>query len=386
MPRFSGTRNHLRRRPVTAMAVAAVTGALLVTSQLAVAGSAQADSQTLSTGRTAAQSASTAATRVAAEKAALARMARAGYTQKSCKKKKSDTLYLQRLTVCVNGTWQYEATLDKAVVGTLSMRSTLTGKPTASGSRKVSVTVSLNKIKTTGTVKGGTKITISLPCKGKGCSSPKPRTSTVSSWRKHPSHKFVFTAPTPKTASKIASGKFRLKLKIGHATTSEKVATYRCDHVKYLHYKSGCVFSSAKPVLLYSLSSAIDGPTANNIHDAQTNPAATFPQFDGKSVPGQPASKHPLHRLVNSKKTAANHAAAVATCVAVWGPNYADGGNTCDEYPFRSTKEGAAKGDNRYSARQLPADNSKQSQELLAYFYKIFRIIDSDAYYVDTVA
>ena len=237
-----------------AMAVAVATGGLLVASQLAVAGSAQADSQAL----TGAATTRTVSTRTVTDAAALARVLKAGYTQKSCKKKKSNTLYLQRLTVCVNDTWQYEATLDKRIVGTLTMRSTLTGKPTSSGSRKVSVTVSLNKIKTAGTVNGSTKITLSLPCKGKGCSSPKPRTSTVSSWRKHPSKKFVFTAPTPKTASKIASGKFRLKLKIGHATTSQKVTTYRCDGVKYLHYKSGCVFSSAKPILIYSRSSTID--------------------------------------------------------------------------------------------------------------------------------
>ncbi len=367
------------------MAVAAVIGGLLVASQLAVAGTAQADSSTSST-LSSASTKQSGSTLTAADSAALARMRTAGFTQKNCKKQKSETLYLQRLTLCLNSAWQYEATVDKRVVGTLSMRSTVTAKPTASGSRKVSVTVSLNKIKTAGTVKGGTKITVSLPCKGKGCSSPKPRTSSVSSWRKHPSKKFVFTAPTPKTASKIASGKFRLKLRIGHASSSQKLTTYRCDGVKYLHYKSGCVFSKAKPILVYSLSDAVDGPTANNIHDAQTNPAATFPQFDGKTVPGQPASKHPLHRLVNSKKTAANHKAAVATCVSVWGPNYADGGNTCDEYPFRSTKEGAAKGDNRFTARQLPAANSKESQSLVAYFYKIYRVIDGDAFYVDTIA
>jgi hypothetical protein len=59
----------------------------------------------------------------------------------------------------------------------------------------------------------------------------------------------------------------------------------------------------------------------------------------------------------------------------------------CDEYPFASTKEGAAAGDNRFSAPLVSeADNKAAGKVLNDQTYAPNRILGGDAFYVKIVS
>lgn len=103
----------------------------------------------------------------------------------------------------------------------------------------------------------------------------------------------------------------------------------------------------------------------------------------GNLVPG--AAAEPLHRLVNTAQQQANRDAAAATCKDVW--NTYDGTKlNCDEYPFSSTVEGAAKGDRRYSARLIPSADNQKAGSMLNSTFTANRVLDGDAFSVSVTA
>lgn len=73
---------------------------------------------------------------------------------------------------------------------------------------------------------------------------------------------------------------------------------------------------------------------------------------------------------------------SVSTCKAYYGDDYATYGQDCDEYPFQSTTQGAASGDDRYSARALTSEDNQVAGRMLGDWYSSQRILDSDPFYV----
>ncbi|MFD2422412.1 NucA/NucB deoxyribonuclease domain-containing protein [Amycolatopsis pigmentata] len=140
----------------------------------------------------------------------------------------------------------------------------------------------------------------------------------------------------------------------------------------------GTVFTQAKVVVPFSLSSPTYPQSARHYSDALTNPVTTFPSTLGKNVPG---ATTPLHRTLNTATQDANNAAARKTCDDVWGP-YDGTLLNCDEYPFASTQEGAAKGDGNYSARLIDAGDNQAAGRWLNSNYTLNRILDGDAFYI----
>jgi hypothetical protein len=120
--------------------------------------------------------------------------------------------------------------------------------------------------------------------------------------------------------------------------------------------------------------------SARHIDDALHHPERTFPSFVGKNIPGESV---PLHRLTNTTQQAANNTAAVNTCISVWG-QYNGSLLNCDEYPFKTTYEGAAKGNGDYSARLIDAADNQAAGTLLGVFYNANRILDMDPFYAET--
>jgi hypothetical protein len=57
-------------------------------------------------------------------------------------------------------------------------------------------------------------------------------------------------------------------------------------------------------------------------------------------------------------------------------------GKQCDEYPFRSTWEGAFTGGGRYSIRILDGDKNGRAGTALQTFYNNDRVIERDPFYV----
>ncbi|MFD2415537.1 NucA/NucB deoxyribonuclease domain-containing protein [Amycolatopsis pigmentata] len=91
-----------------------------------------------------------------------------------------------------------------------------------------------------------------------------------------------------------------------------------------------------------------------------------------------PGATTPLHRTLNTATQDANNAAARKTCDNVWVP-YDGKLLNCDEYPFASTEEGAAKGDGNYSARLIDAGDNQAAGRWLNSNYTLNRILDGDA-------
>jgi hypothetical protein len=103
-------------------------------------------------------------------------------------------------------------------------------------------------------------------------------------------------------------------------------------------------------------------------------------QTKGSGHYGRAGSGHPLHRLADSKKQAANRR-AVCSKEAVGSPPKK--GLSCDEYPFASAREGGTtlKKPNRGTA-WVPKSEQDQQGGLIGAFFSANRILDKDAFWV----
>ncbi|MFJ3880789.1 NucA/NucB deoxyribonuclease domain-containing protein [Streptomyces sp. NPDC090077] len=92
--------------------------------------------------------------------------------------------------------------------------------------------------------------------------------------------------------------------------------------------------------------------------------------------PGRGGGGKPLHRTMDKSVIAANRGAACPKSLE------RSAGQSCDEYPFASTKEGGASG--IYSRRMINADHNSTAggSNYLLRAYKNHRIIDGDAFWV----
>jgi hypothetical protein len=169
----------------------------------------------------------------------------------------------------------------------------------------------------------------------------------------------------------------------------------RCDSARY--------FSSARPescvyiedVSRVEYSTASDSPNlgvAQHIKDAFANPDSTYPSGTGKKFPGEytgTLANQGLHRLTESihkAKMDANTAHKDAACSST-GEYDTTGlpvllqptlGEDCDEYPFRSTLEGAASPDWDFSVRAVNSTQNQSAGGSLAGFYNTDRILAWD--------
>jgi PKD repeat protein len=165
---------------------------------------------------------------------------------------------------------------------------------------------------------------------------------------------------------------------------------YRCDFALYLKGDRGCMFDRLVSVFgeLTLSGTAPYRKEALHIYDAMFRPEVTQPQVPGKQVPGNPfaSSPRPLTRAYEGYESAlvrANHAEAVRTCTAWWGPDYSQGGQfDCDEYPFKSTFQGASVANGNYSARVIDASDNRSGGGILGNWYTNQRILHEDPYWV----
>lgn len=218
------------------------------------------------------------------------------------------------------------------------------------------------------------------------------REDTIEQWKTKPQWVLTYTSPDTGrvdagNAQRVA-GQVTLAMNITSPTAVPWVdsnmaySNVRFDYTGRAAGKyKGTVFVEARVELTMSLKDPEVDQSARHILDAQQLPERTFPSWPGKSVPG---SSEPLHRLINRDKQDANRDVAIATCNDVWG-NYEGSGLECDEYPFSSTYEGAAKNDNRYSARLIDGRDNRKGGERIQKVYEENRILDNDPFYVKIV-
>ncbi|MEV0445565.1 hypothetical protein AB0I84_12195 [Streptomyces spectabilis] len=106
--------------------------------------------------------------------------------------------------------------------------------------------------------------------------------------------------------------------------------------------RGAATFSYITSLVYSAREGAVAEGVAKHIRQAFLVPDDTKPYMSAKKVPGQKVTD-PLHRTRDQGRVSDNGKAAIAQCKRHWGPNYSEGGKKeCDEYPFRSTLEGAA--------------------------------------------
>lgn len=176
----------------------------------------------------------------------------------------------------------------------------------------------------------------------------------------------------------------------GGSVLTSGVNIYRCDSASYLTNQyngsigQGCVFHTSNAIQTPSRSDPNSGVEAQHIFDAFYNSGSTVPAKSNKVVPGA-LGRAPLTRTVpigTGTKNYYNHQAAVSECRKV-KKNYTAGSMQCDEFPYASTYQGAAVGDNNFSARAIPASQNSSAGGKLGFFLATERICDHvDDYYV----
>ncbi|SEG16040.1 Deoxyribonuclease NucA/NucB [Nonomuraea solani] len=168
---------------------------------------------------------------------------------------------------------------------------------------------------------------------------------------------------------------------------------FRCDSADYFSrfgqaFDRACVFTDVIPHLQYNLSSAKHGTVARHIQDAQLSPDTSYPiESHRKTIPGRwEPDPDPefgsLHRVPGTGAIAAsnttwknyacnrNGAYNATTGLPPKTPQQEAEGWQCDEYPFRSTAEGAGSGTWDFSVRWVPGtQNGSAGGSLIAFFF-----------------
>ncbi|MGI5326919.1 NucA/NucB deoxyribonuclease domain-containing protein [Actinomadura nitritigenes] len=182
-----------------------------------------------------------------------------------------------------------------------------------------------------------------------------------------------------------------------------KEADVRFDSAWYADRALGSIFPWATPWIKYDGTGASPYPQgAEHVRYALTNPTLTIPNLPSKKIPGG-SWGDPIHRLyqdysdVNKTRyNSNNYYAREYGCKIGW-PDYTSWVSPegepyeCDEFPFRSTYEGAARFKDEYdgpqytnwfSARPIPKSDNGNAGTVLKNWYRNDRILDGDPFYV----
>ncbi|MEU6762941.1 DNRLRE domain-containing protein [Streptomyces sp. NPDC046853] len=277
--------------------------------------------------------------------------------------------------------------------------------------------------------KPGAKLKATLPCEGswntgnpdaketESCYSGihEEREDSPSQWNTDGDAQFDLWSSTPHlpsvaTGEQVAEGKFTPIFEFtlpgyGQVLPSEgEEGEIRFDSAAYNPWaKLGSVFPDATPSLRYDKSdtSHAGPPTsytgveavARHIDEARKDPDNSHPKKTGKNLPGE-SPLHPLHRITESAGAASkerydeNEKVRKLDCNETT-PGAPAAGKDCDEYPFRSSAEGAARykyeGDefkDDFSVRYINPEENQEAGRRLGAWYHSDRILDWEAFTV----
>ncbi|WP_225882418.1 NucA/NucB deoxyribonuclease domain-containing protein [Streptomyces aureocirculatus] len=173
-----------------------------------------------------------------------------------------------------------------------------------------------------------------------------------------------------------------LSMKMTMSAPRWEAASYLANSTGNPERRGAATFSYTVPLTYSAKDGAAEQQVAKHIRQAFLNPQDTKPYMSRKKVPGQKPSA-PLHRTRDTGRNEANGRAAIAQCKRHWGPNYTEGGKKeCDEYPFRSTLEGAAEPDYdgdaikfNFSSKPVLKEHNRDAGLLLKGFYAKNRML-----------
>ncbi|MFD7407348.1 DNRLRE domain-containing protein [Streptomyces sp. NPDC059866] len=245
------------------------------------------------------------------------------------------------------------------------------------------------------------------------------RSDSPSQWKYNGDTKFDLWSLAPKLpdvahGDQIATGLFTPVLKFTIPGYSQVIPSegeqgeIRFDSAAYnVRAKAGSVFPDATPALRYDRGDTSD-PTApvepyigvaavaDHIGDALDDPGSTYPTKSDKKLPGGSAL-NPMHRLVpgfgpsEQARYDANRSVVSSTCnnAAVPGRPTAGEQRDCDEFPFASSYQGAARyqyeGDpyrDDFSVRYIDSDENQEAGRRLGAWYDNDRILSHDPFIV----
>ncbi|MFD0207029.1 MULTISPECIES: NucA/NucB deoxyribonuclease domain-containing protein [Saccharothrix] len=178
------------------------------------------------------------------------------------------------------------------------------------------------------------------------------------------------------------------------ATQHGPTEKIRCDEADYVS-GSKCVFEN----VISSLSLDADDPTygesARFIRDAQVDITLTKPGIAGKKVPGRwVQGGEPLRRFYSKYDTQNDQKGSRdkvrRTCQIYWGVDYTINEHgelrQCDEYPFASTYENAARVNEdsalSYAVRPINALHNETAGQIYGAWLTRDHILDGDPFYV----
>lgn len=275
------------------------------------------------------------------------------------------------------------------IVGRASFRLTTIGRGQA-GDREVSFVTLMDKVRK---YRDTSRFTIrtTMDCHayaGAICEADPDngRIDLLTGWQSVPSALFRFSSPLTGASGKDQLSWYDFTQKValvGRNTITMGGNGFRCDSAGYLSGNRGCMFDNVVSVFDRVRAGDPDvDQSAKHIRDAQFRPHRTVPHKANKQVPGAPSSGMPLTRIFHDKKLVReNNRKARKVCFDVWG-KYSERGLDCDEYPFKSTYQGAAGGDGNFSARAIAWKDNREAGTRIGAWYTTERILDSDPFYV----
>jgi hypothetical protein len=178
---------------------------------------------------------------------------------------------------------------------------------------------------------------------------------------------------------------------------------FRCDSAPYITGRpKACLFSDVIPHLQYAIKDSAGNYTnqrevAEHIRQAQDDPDNTDPRKEGggKRIPGKYIgtwNEGYLTRVPGKDSEypsngdyLRNEGYVTVACAAIHPPeDMVD--PECDEYPFRSTYQGAANADWDFSIRYVSGSQNSSAGAVLGTYYREDRILYyDDAFYVKVV-
>jgi hypothetical protein len=284
-------------------------------------------------------------------------------------------------------------------VGTLAFRSILIGYG-KKGERRAEFNLATDPIEATGIYRGA-KLGVTMNCTASTgvCNNGarNGKSQTVARWMIDNDTWFDLVSPalppSPTNGEQVMRAAFQPHYIID-AGRSVHDRDYlgpesglRMDSAWYLTYSEGAIFDRTTPSIAYSLTDEPVKMSARHMNDALKFPDTTYPKVANKHIPGGSADDT-IHRLYhNQARRDANRDEARAVCDAQW-PGYPDLGQDCDEFPFATTYEGAARYrfDNTpygmFSVRPINSPDNQLAGSRLGAWYGDDRILDSDNFFV----
>lgn len=225
---------------------------------------------------------------------------------------------------------------------------------------------------------------------------------TVAEWEASAGTEFTWIKNTATTA--VPEHKYKAELRgffaaglykvlespvTGPDVVSDPPALARCDSATYVN-GSKCVFPNVTSVLEFSATDPELSESSQFIRDAQTDITLTKPGHADKKVPGV-LGDLPLHRLHSSyddkNDIKATTRKVPKTCRLYFTANYtANKTKQCDEYPFKTTYENAARVDTRtvydYAVRAIKKEHNEKAGRTYGTWLGADRILDGDPFFV----